>query len=174
MLIFKSHIKVTLLSFQLMNCYVKNKQFLKLSLQEKKHYDFFIIVGKKIREPLKELYQVDITGKKSYDKVCPVGSHFGILNDLDEVHKQLINNYPPFRPILLVIAAPIYNIAEFLVLILKPLTTNHYTLKDTFKFLRDILNQNPNFFMASLDVDLFFINITLNETKNIIIEIFFF
>ena len=34
----------------------------------------------------------------------------------------------------------------------------------------DILNQNPNLFMASLDVDSLFTNITLDETINIIIE----
>ena len=55
-------------------------------------------------------------------------------------------------------------------MLLKPLTTNDYTLKDTFEFSRDILNQNPNLFMASLDVDSLFTNIPLDETINIIIE----
>ena len=148
----------------------KNKQFRKLSIQEEKHYNFFINLEKKIREPLKELYQLDIIDKKTYDKLCPVGSHFGILYGLAKVHKQLINNCPPFRPILSAIGTPTYNIAKFLVPILKPLTTNDYTLKDTFEFSRDILNQNPNLFMASLDVDSLFTNIPLDETINIIIE----
>ena len=65
---------------------------------------------------------------------------------------------------------PTYIIAKFLVPILEPLTTNNYTLKDTFEFSRDILNQNPNLFMASLDVDSLFTNIPLDETINIIIE----
>ena len=39
-----------------------------------------------------------------------------------------------------------------------------------FEFSRDILNQNPNLFMASLDVDSLFTNIPLDETINIIIE----
>ena len=148
----------------------KNDQFLKLSIQEEKHYNFLINLEKKIREPLKELYQLDIIDKKTYDKLCPVGSHFGILYGLAKVHKQLINNCPPFRPILSAIGTPTYNIAKFLVPILKPLTTNDYTLKDTFEFSRDILNQNPNLFMASLDVDSLFTNIPLDETINIIIE----
>ena len=87
-----------------------------------------------------------------------------------KVHRQLINNCPPFRPILSAIGTLTYNIARFLVPILKPLTTNDYTLKDTFEFSRDILNQNPNLFMASLDVDSLFTNIPLDETINIIIE----
>ena len=37
-------------------------------------------------------------------------------------------------------------------------------------FTRDILNQNPNLFMTSLDVDSLFTNIPLDETINIIIE----
>ena len=86
------------------------------------------------------------------------------------VHKQLINNCPPFRPIHLAIGTPTYNIAEFLVKILKPLTTNDYTLKDMFEFSRDIFNQNPNLFMASLDIDSLFTNIPLDETINIIVE----
>ena len=63
-----------------------------------------------------------------------------------------------------------YNIAKFLVPILKSLTTNDYTPKNTFEFSRDILNQNSNLFMASLDVDSLFANIPLDETINIIIE----
>ena len=113
---------------------------------------------------------MDIIDKKTYDKLCPVGSQFGILYGLIKVHKQLINNCPPFRPILSAIGTLTYNIARFLVPILKPLTTNDYTLKDTFEFSRDILNQNPKLFMASLDVDSLFTNIPLDETINIIIE----
>ena len=33
----------------------KNKQFRKLSIQEEKHYNFFINLEKKVCEPLKEL-----------------------------------------------------------------------------------------------------------------------
>ena len=89
------------------------------------------------------------------------------------MHKQLVNNCPPLRSILSAIGTPTYNTAKFLVPILKPLTTNNYMLKDMFEFSHDILNQNPNLFMASLDVDSLFTNIPLDETFNIIIEILF-
>ena len=85
--------------------------------------------------------------KKTYDKICCVDSYFGIFYGLAEVHKHLINNCPPFRPTVSGIGTPTYNIDKFLVPILKQLTTNDYTLKDTFEFSRDILNQNPNMFM---------------------------
>ena len=45
----------------------KNDQFLKLSIQEEKHYNFLINLEKKIREPLKELYQLDIIDEKTYE-----------------------------------------------------------------------------------------------------------
>ena len=73
----------------------KNEQFLKLSIQEDKI--FLINLEKKIREPLQELYQLNIIDKKTYDKLCPVGSHFRVLYGLAKVHKQLINNCPPLR-----------------------------------------------------------------------------
>ena len=131
---------------------------------------FWLIWRKKIRVPLKELYQFNIIDKKIYDKLCPVGSPFDIWYGLAKVHKQLVNNCLLFRPILSAIYAPTFNITKFLVPFLKPLTTNDYTLKDKFEFSRDILNQNLNLFMASLDVDSLFTNIPLDDTISIIIE----
>ena len=119
----------------------ENEQFLKLSMQKEKYYNFLINLEKKICELLKELYQIDIIDKKTYDKLCPAGSHFGILYGLAKVHKQLINNCPPFWPILSAMGTPTYNIAKFLAPILKPLTINDYTVKDRFEFSRDIFNK---------------------------------
>ena len=129
-----------------------------------------INLEKKIREPFKELYQIGIIEKKTYDKLCPVRSYFGVLFGLVKVHKQLVNNCPPFKPTLSAIGTPTYNIAKFFVSIFKPLTTNDYTFKDTFEFSLDILNQNPNLFMASLDVDSLLTNKTLDEAISIMIE----
>ena len=84
----------------------KNEQFLKRSTQKEKHYNFLINLEKKIHEPVKKLCQLDIIDKKTYDKLCCVGSHFGILYALAKVHKHLINSYPPFIPILSAIGTP--------------------------------------------------------------------
>ena len=86
----------------------KNDQFLKPFIQEEKHYNFLINLEKKIREPPKELYQLDIIDKKTCDKLCTVGSHFGIFYGLAKVHKQLINSCLPFRSILSAIGTPTY------------------------------------------------------------------
>ena len=84
------------------------------------------------------------------------------------MYKQLINNCQTSKPILSAIGTPTYNIATFLALILKPLTTDDYMLRDMFEVSRDIFNQNPNLFMASFNVDSLFTYIPSDETINII------
>ena len=88
------------------------------------------------------------------------------------MYKQLINNCQTSKPILSAIGTPTYNIATFLVLILKPLTTDDYMLRDMFEVSRDIFNQNPNLFMASFNVDSLFTYIPSDETINIIEKLF--
>ena len=58
---------------------------------------------------------------------------------------------------------PTYKLAKFLVPILKSLTSNEYTVKDSFAFAEGIVEQDSEFFMGSLDVDSLFINIPLEE-----------
>ena len=47
---------------------------------------------------------------------------------------------------------------------------NEYTLKDSFEFAKDIINQNSNCFMASLDVDSLFTNVPLDKIIKICID----
>ena len=56
---------------------------------------------------------------------------------------------------------------KILVPILKPLTTNEFTVKDPFHFAEEIVDQQHDLFMGSLDVDSLFTNITLEETIEI-------
>ena len=86
---------------------------------------------------------------------------------LCKVHKDIIDNCPPFRPILSAINTPTYKLAKFLVPILKSLTSNEYTVKDSFAFAEEIVEQDSEFFMGSLDVDSLFTNIPLEETIDI-------
>ena len=58
-------------------------------------------------------------------------------------------------------------ITKFLVPILKPLTTNELTVKYSFHFAEEIVNQQHDLFMGSLDVDSLFTNIPLEETIKI-------
>ena len=48
--------------------------------------------------------------------------------------------------------------------LLKPVTSNNYTVKDYFDFTKDITQQSSKSFMASLDVDFLFTKVPLDET----------
>ena len=89
---------------------------------------------------------------------------------LAKIHKKVVDGCPPFRPILSAIGTPTYKLAKFFVPILNSITSNEYTIKDSFDFSSDILEQNANLYMASLDIDSLFTNLPLNETIDICIE----
>ena len=72
--------------------------------------------------------------KESRKSVQPVGPRPGILYGHCKVHKDIIENCPPFRPILSAINTPTCKLGEFLVSILKSLTSNQYKVKDSFAF----------------------------------------
>ena len=97
----------------------------------------------------------------------PRGSRFGILYDLCKVHKQLVDNCPPFRPIMSAIKTPTHKLAKFLIPLLEPITTNMYTIKNSFEFSKEIADQDPGLFMASLDVESLFTNIPFEETISV-------
>ena len=59
---------------------------------------------------------------------------------------------------------PTCKLAKFLVPILKPLTSNEYTIKDSFVFAEEIVEQDCECFIGSLDVDSLFTDIPLEET----------
>ena len=65
---------------------------------------------------------------------------------------------------------PTYKVGKFLEPILKPLTINEFTVKDSFHFAEEIVVQQPDFFIGSLDVDSLFTNIPLGETIEICIN----
>ena len=48
--------------------------------------------------------------------------------------------------------------------IYKPLTSNEYSIKGSFAFAEEIVEQDSEFFMGSLDVDSLFTDIQLEET----------
>ena len=68
---------------------------------------------------------------------------------LCKVHKD-IDNCPPFRSILSAINTPTYKLAKFRVPILKSLTSNEYTVKDSFAFAEETVehSEDSEFFSA--------------------------
>ena len=88
---------------------------------------------------------------------------------LPKVHKP---NFP-LRPIISAIGTHSYKLAKFLVPLLRPFSTNTFTINDTFTFVKELreLKINTNdVIMASFDVKSLFTNIPLDETINIIIN----
>ena len=71
---------------------------------------------------------------EQYKDLSPSGSRHGIMYCLGEVYKIVRDGLPSFRPILSAIGTPMYKLAKFLVSMLEPLTTNEYTIKDSFAF----------------------------------------
>ena len=125
---------------------------------------------KRINDYLKSLKNSGSLSVNQYKKIKAVGSKPGILYGLCKVHKAIADICPPFRPILSAIGTPSYKIAKFLVPILSKLTVNEFTIKDSFSFAKEIVEQDSSLFMASLDVDSLFTNIPLDETINICTE----
>ena len=83
------------------------------------------------------------------------------------------DNCPSFRPILSGIGTPTYDLAKFLVPILKPLTENEYTVHNSFLIASEVCTFNSINLTASLDVESLFNNIPLEETiDNIINDLF--
>ena len=93
------------------------------------------------------------------------------INEI-KVHKDQTNGMvlPPFRPILSAIRTCAYNVAKFFVPILKEITINEYTVKDSFSFAEEIVEQNANLYMVSFDVESLFTNIPLDETIDICVD----
>ena len=104
---------------------------------------------------------------EQYKKIKSASSRPGVLYGLCKVHKNIVDRYPLFRPILSAIGMPSYKIAKFLVLRMNSITSSEFTVKDTFCFAKEIVEQDSSPVMGSLDVDSLFTNILLDETINI-------
>ena len=89
---------------------------------------------------------------------------------LAKVHKIVTDGLPSFRPILSAIGTPTYKLAKFLVPILEPLTTNEYTIKDSFTFAEELQSFDSKLVMASFDIESLFTNIPLQETIDLCVE----
>ena len=86
---------------------------------------------------------------------------------LDKIQKALENGIPTFRPILSAIGKPTYKLAKFCDKLLKPITTNEYTIKALFSFAKEI---DHNLIMVSFNVESRFSNIHLPETISLCIK----
>ena len=118
-----------------------------------------------------------VRGKKEifieqYKDLSPSGSRPGIMYGSAEVHKIVTDGLPSLRPVLSAIGTPTYKLAKFLVLMLEPLATNEYTVKDSFLFAEELQRFDSKLVMASFDIESLFTNIPLQKTIGLCVEIY--
>ena len=145
-----------------------SSKFKKLNVKPGKEINFLLQQEDRLTNFLKKVKKS--ISEKLYKELYPRGSQPGIMYGLSKIHKPLINNFPKLLPILSAINTATYSWAKFFVPLVKCFTMNEYTLKDSFEFAKDIINQNSGCFMALLDVESLFTNAPLDETIKMCID----
>ena len=147
-----------------------SSKFKNIPIAPNKDLNYIINSEKGVTDLLKKLKNKNVISEETYNKLRPVGSKPGTLYGSAKVHEPLINGLPPIRPILSAIGTPTYKLAKCLVPILSDITQNEFTVKGSFTFVVEMLTQNSDLYMASLDVDALFNNIPLDETIDICLK----
>ena len=145
-------------------------KFEQINIEQDKQLNILLKSEKKVIDLIKRLENEGKISEKEYELIYPRGSRPGVLYGSPKVHKPVINNCPKFRPILSTIGTPTYKLAKFLVPILSPLTSNEFSVHDSFSFAGKVFSFCPDHFMASLDIESLFTNIPLNEVIDICID----
>ena len=112
-------------------------KFQKLSIDKNKVLNHIVNMENRITEVLKKLKEKQQISEKKYKDLHPFGSKPGILYGRAKIHKPIEDGVPPFRPILSDIGTITYKLAKFFVPLLAPLTSNEYTVKDSFSFAEE-------------------------------------
>ena len=126
-----------------------------------------INVRKSFKTVLDKLLKEQKISQQTFFRVDPIGCKPGVLYGLSKVHKTLVSGLPKMRPILSAIGTAGYGLSKFLVPILSTVAHGPYTIVNNFTFNQEIVQQDPNLVMASLDVDALFTSIPLDETIGI-------
>ena len=99
-----------------------SKKFVKSSAVHDKHLNFIIGIEKKLINLLTELQASETISETGYKKLKPRDSSFGLC----KTYKKVLDKCPPFRPILLTIKTPSYNLAICLVPLIEHTTKNNF------------------------------------------------
>ena len=105
---------------------------------------------------LRQLKRDHMIDDYTFQKVPPNGSTHGVLYGLPKVHKTGC----PFRPIVSSTNTYNYNLASYLGSVLQPISTNCFSIKDSFSFAEWAKQYTHNGeFMCSFDVSSLFTNV---------------
>ena len=99
--------------------------------------------------------------------LCPCGCCPSTFYGLTEVHKLVTDWYPYLRSILSAINTASYKLVKFLVPLSTPLTSNDYTIKDSFSFEEEVSPFDCAHYLTSFDIEPLFTKIPWEETINI-------
>ena len=148
-------------------------KFHKISIDQNKVLNHIANMENKIIFILKKLKDKNQISDKKYRDLHPVGSRTGILYGRAKKHKPIKDGVQPFRPILSYISLPAYKIATFFVPLLAPLTSNEYSIKDSFSFSEELLTFDSDLVLAGFDIESLFTNNPLKETTDLCVDILF-
>ena len=156
-------------------CKMKNilndsSKFDKVYIDHDKILNHLVHMENRVTDVLKNLRDKKEISIEQYKNLSPSGSRPGIMYGLAKVHKIVTDGLPSFRPILSAIGTPTYKLAKFLVLMLEPLITNEYTIKDSFTYAEELQSFDSKLVMASFDIESLFTNIPLQETIDLCVE----
>ena len=148
---------------QMYNILSDSNKFEKSSLVNDKHRNFIIGIEKKLADLLKELKAFQKLTTKNLNQEVPVL----LLNmACAKFIKRFLTNTHDFELFCQQSKHPLIIQQNFQFPSLNPLK-NYFTVKNSFEFSKKICEQNPEYFMASHDVESLFTNILLEETIKI-------
>ena len=121
---------------------------LKLKKINLKKWNFVFAVNqqKHVDNIFKKIFVSNSISEETRRSLKPIWTRPGIMCGLCKVHKDIFNNCLLFRPVLSAINTPSYKLAKFLVPISKSLTSNEYTVNDSFAFAEEIVEQDSEIF----------------------------
>ena len=117
-------------------------KYTQVFVTEDKQLNFIVNVEKHTTDLLKNFKTSEVISETVYKSLKPRGSKFGILYALCKVHKQLVDNCPPFKPIMSAVKTTTCNLGKLLIPLPESLTTNMYTVKNIFEFAKEIADQD--------------------------------
>ena len=130
-----------------------SSKFMHVPIDEGKWINYIAVLNleSKLKDCFKVLKNQEKISEKEFDSIYPVGTTPRILYSNPKVHKTVVNNTPKFRLILSAINTLKYLFAKYLNPILSQLTTNEFTVKNSFNFTEEVVNYDHKLYMASLD-----------------------
>ena len=123
---------------------------------------------------LRKLKNTNEITEAEFNSMRPKNAKPARASGLPKIHKDF-DILPPFRPIIDTTGTPHYLTAQFFANLLKSLTENQFTFKDSFDAARKI-DQIPkelfdiSYMYVSFDVESLFTNVPLKKTINIILK----